>query len=375
MNKTCKASIERLTDSGIYQTILNRGEIRELFLTVWPLPDEKPADMCKRLGKAVKDSKATIISQKMFHFSEAREECLNAMEKEFGHLDWPLTWLEEEMNGHPRLAGTVIHAIAGPRIETVEQDGRVVGCRYSEKGAEHLVMGDLRDPDTSKSAAEQTQYVLESMIQGLAAADMDFSHVIRTWFWNHDILGWYDEFNQVRTDFYEKYDVFNNLLPASTGIGAQNPFGAALTAGLIATKRLDDSITAQAVTSPLQSSARDYGSSFSRASEIAMADHRKLFISGTASIDKAGLTVHVDDVAAQVDLTMRVVEEILKSRDMDWSDISRGMAYFRNAKDAPEYDKYCEKHSLPKLPVIVTNNVVCRDDLLYEIEVDAIALK
>jgi hypothetical protein len=57
---------------------------------------------------------------------------------------------------------------------------------------------------------------------------------------------------------------------------------------------------------------------------------------------------------------------------MAWTDVIRGLAYFRNAADAPAYDAYCRLHNLPKMPVIVTNNVVCREDLLFEIEVDGL---
>jgi enamine deaminase RidA (YjgF/YER057c/UK114 family) len=368
----CRPSIERHRGAGIQKAILNRPDCREIFVTAWPLPGERPETLFARVAEAVLSFGGQIVSQKVFHYSEGKEACEKTLSQAFDGISWPITWLEEE-NGHDlRLAGTVVHAVAGPDVKPVVLGGRVVGCKYEEEVAEHLVLGDLRDANTSHSPAEQTQHALEAMVAGLASAGMDFSHVVRTWFWNHDILGWYDDFNKVRTEFYKKHRVFEGVLPASTGIGARNAQGAALVACLIATKPKSDSVKATAISSPLQSSACDYGSSFSRASELAMPDHRKLFISGTASIDKKGRTVHVDDVVKQVDLTMRVVEAILQSRGMAWTDVIRGLAYFRNAADAPAYDAYCRLHNLPKMPVIVTNNVVCREDLLFEIEVDGL---
>ena len=69
---------------------------------------------------------------------------------------------------------------------------------------------------------------------------------------------------------------------------------------------------AAAVPSPLQCPALDYGSSFSRAVELVAGDHRRLFVSGTASISPEGHTLHVGDVDAQVARTMEVVEAMLE---------------------------------------------------------------
>jgi hypothetical protein len=70
---------------------------------------------------------------------------------------------------------------------------------------------------------------------------------------------------------------------------------------------------------------------------------------------------------------MRVVEAILGQRDMAWSDVTRGIAYFKCKRYHRDYEAYCEKHGLPDMPMIITENDVCRDDLLFEIELDAIA--
>jgi enamine deaminase RidA (YjgF/YER057c/UK114 family) len=105
---------------------------------------------------------------------------------------------------------------------------------------------------------------------------------------------------------------------------------------------------------------------------VASADHRRLYVSGTASIDKAGATAFVGDCRAQVNLTMEVVQAILHSRDMAWGDVTRSLAYFKRAGEAPLFDAYRRKHGLPPFPAIVVENDICRDDLLFEIEVDAI---
>jgi enamine deaminase RidA (YjgF/YER057c/UK114 family) len=166
--------------------------------------------------------------------------------------------------------------------------------------------------------------------------------------------------------------VFGHLVPASTGIGAGNPFDAALVADALVVKPKNNSCKVQAVASPLQCPAVSYKSSFSRAVEISYPDLRQLLISGTASIGADGRTVHTGDTASQVEQTMKVVEAILVSRDMGWEDITRAIAYFKDMSSFPIYEKYCSENGLPSFPLAVSHADICRVELLFEIEVDAV---
>ena len=178
-----------------------------------------------------------------------------------------------------------------------------------------------------------------------------------------------------------RYGMVSTAHHRATDIGIRvlekggNAMDAALVAGLVALEPRDSEFGAFRVPSPLQSSAHDYGSSFSRAVEVDCPDHRRLYVSGTASIDKAGNTIFLDDCRAQVAKTMEVVQAILESRQMGWEDVTRALAYFKRAKDAPLLAAYRQENNLPPFPVIVAENDVCRDDLLFEIEIDAVQTK
>ena len=124
----------------------------------------------------------------------------------------------------------------------------------------------------------------------------------------------------------------------------------------------------------MQGSALNYRSSFSRAVELAFPTHRSLLVSGTASIDKDGQSAHAGDPALQIDLTMRVVEALLRSRNMDWNDLFRGIVYFKNMDDRIFFDRYCVNHDIPAFSLAVAHLDLCRKDLLFEIEVDAVKI-
>ena len=99
-----------------------------------------------------------------------------------------------------------------------------------------------------------------------------------------------------------------------------------------------------------------------------------LTISGTASIEPGGQTAHVGDTEKQIALTMEVVEAILKSRGLGWGDTARAIAYFKDINEAHLLEQYCIEHNLPELPVAISHADVCRHDLLFEIELDAVKI-
>jgi enamine deaminase RidA (YjgF/YER057c/UK114 family) len=100
--------------------------------------------------------------------------------------------------------------------------------------------------------------------------------------------------------------------------------------------------------------------------------YRQILVSGTASIEPGGRTAHVSDVRAQIELSMQVVEAILASRGMAFADVSRATAYFKSPADTPVFDAWLARHELSAMPMVRTGCDICRDDLLFEIELDAI---
>jgi enamine deaminase RidA (YjgF/YER057c/UK114 family) len=235
-------------------------------------------------------------------------------------------------------------------------------------------LGDLRPASPNRSNAAQTEAVFAMMDHALRQIGMDFSHVIRTWFFNDDILAWYGEFNQVRTHFFKIHHVFEGLVPASTGIGGSNPAGTALVSGLLAAQPCTEDVKIRALPSPMQCPALDYGSSFSRAVEMETPSLRRIWISGTASIDQDGSTIFTGDMTKQIEWTTEVVATILHSRRMTWKNVVRGVVYIRNQADLLHYSQWAQDVHFPPIPVVITQNMICRDDLLFEIELDAVSI-
>ncbi len=121
-----------------------------------------------------------------------------------------------------------------------------------------------------------------------------------------------------------------------------------------------------------------YGSSFPRGLRLDFPGVTLLLISGTASIDSAGQTVHVGDFDAQCWRTYRNITALLAAEGATWHDVIRTTCYLRDIeRDYDPFNRirtaFFEWLGLNPLPASVGVQArLCRSDLLVEIE--AVAL-
>ena len=122
-------------------------------------------------------------------------------------------------------------------------------------------------------------------------------------------------------------------------------------------------------------------SSFSRALRLDLGDVVVLLISGTASIDEMGQTVHVGDFRAQLRRTYDNITGLLASEGATWKDIVRTTCYLRDidrdyAVFNEERTRFFEEQELDPLPASTgIQAILCRPDLLIEIEAIAMFRK
>ncbi|HYM76369.1 MAG TPA: Rid family hydrolase [Candidatus Dormibacteraeota bacterium] len=120
--------------------------------------------------------------------------------------------------------------------------------------------------------------------------------------------------------------------------------------------------------------AYDYGSAFSRGMRIDLNGLTILLISGTASIDDAGRTVHVGDFRAQLHRTYDNISKLLAAEGATWHDIVRTTCYLRDIeRDYQAFNEertaFFNQQGLDPLPASTgIQAILCRPDLLIEIE-------
>jgi enamine deaminase RidA (YjgF/YER057c/UK114 family) len=122
--------------------------------------------------------------------------------------------------------------------------------------------------------------------------------------------------------------------------------------------------------------------SFSRGLVVEVpATARFLYISGTASIDEKGRTIHVGDFRAQCWRTFRNITELLRSEGASWQDIVRTSCYLRDIeRDYEDFNQvrnyFLRSQRLDPLPASTGIQArLCREDLLIEIEAIAVVTR
>lgn len=121
-------------------------------------------------------------------------------------------------------------------------------------------------------------------------------------------------------------------------------------------------------------------SSFSRGMRIDLNGVTILLISGTASIDENGKSVHIGDFRAQLRRTYDNITGLLESEGCTWHDIVRTTCYLRDIDR--DYDvfneertKFFQEQGLNPLPASTGIQAhLCRPELLVEMEAIAMFL-
>ena len=115
-------------------------------------------------------------------------------------------------------------------------------------------------------------------------------------------------------------------------------------------------------------------SSFSRGMRIDLNGLAILLISGTASIDENGQSVHIGDFRAQLRRTFQNITLLVEAEGATWKDIVRTTCYLRDIER--DYEAFNEERTafyreqgLDPLPASTgIQAILCRPELLIEIE-------
>jgi 2-iminobutanoate/2-iminopropanoate deaminase len=115
-------------------------------------------------------------------------------------------------------------------------------------------------------------------------------------------------------------------------------------------------------------------SSFSRGLRIELNGLVILLISGTASVDENGASVHIGDFRAQTRRAYQNITELLKAGGATWKDVVRTTCYLRDierdyAAFNEERTAFFRQQGLDPLPASTgIQAILCRPELLVEME-------
>lgn len=200
---------------------------------------------------------------------------------------------------------------------------------------------------------------------GMTMAD----HVVRTWWYVQNIDADYQDLVDARREFFTARRLTADThYIASTGIAGRHAEVAAKVAlDSYAIHGLRPEQVEHLSAPDHLCPTHEYGVTFERATAVAYADRRHVFVSGTASIDRAGRIVRTGDTIGQLDRTLENIEALLGKAGANLGDLAVMLVYLRDPADGPLVEAALRER-VGTVPFVLVEAAVCRPGWLVEIE-------
>ena len=357
---------------------IQSSDSTEIYITATPEIGASVQDQAARTFGDIRDAlrrmDARLLHERVFATDNALEIIRPIRIEAYGDLDdgVPPTRLAVPAGESGDFSGVQVHAVSDRREPAPLRLGEMVcGRTLTRKGYKYITVSGLSAPDAGDASA-QARSTFEKAEFALERAGANMLSVARTWVWLGDILAWYGDFNRVRTRFFTERGLLDGRPesarpPASTGIGvslAGRPHCGLDLIAILGGRDLMRHYNA----SGNQRSPYEYGSAFSRATRAITPAGQTVYVSGTASIDASGKTQHIGNAAAQIKQTIANVCAVFRCMDCTDADVVQAIAY---SKTRPIESLFLARSGTLAWPCVSVIADICREELLFEIEVTA----
>ncbi len=351
-------------------------------------PVAAAAEIFERLASTLLETGIQPMQEKLYGLARVRSEVLRRRDEIYRHhgLDrtMPITWVE----GAPLLGcdfgGVQIWGIAPrdrePCVTTVEHPAAGKARLWTGRGFRMLHVPGLRGTMPSGAlpagGAAQAAQLFVNAATTLDSQRFSYAQVVRTWIYAARLLEWYGDLNRVRTAFYRQvgFDPANGrAFPASTGImGRCDDEECLMDVLAVQIDRPGAVNVAPILRSPRQDSSFNYGSAFSRGVSLEIDGRRTVHVSGTASINSAGVSTYPGDAEHQSLETLMSIAAILEEQGGSLRDITSATLFCKNHEAWEAWERVARLLGLSEIPKICVRADVCRHDLLVEMEAVAV---
>lgn len=344
--------------------------------------------MFQEVAAALAERHVQTIQEKVYGYARVRDEVMKRREAAYrAHgidRSIPATWIQGTPLNGCDLAGLQIWGVVSrdgePCVTTVENPTTGRGRLWQGAGFRMLHLASVRgttpDGTLALGSAAQAERMFDNVGAGVAAHGFRYNQVVRTWIYVRRLLEWYGDLNRVRTAKYTSVGLGapgGPAHPASTGIQCFSDDEECLVDVLA----LESSGSRAAVATPIRNSPRqdssfNYGSAFSRGMTFEIEGKRTVHVSGTASINTAGLSTHVGDAESQSLETLMSIAAILEEQGGSLSSITSATLFCKDRAAWEAWQRVSRLLQLPAFPKVCVLADVCRHDLLVEMEAVAV---
>lgn len=246
----------------------------------------------------------------------------------------------------------------------------------------HLfILGTDAQKNEKSSVLNVYENIFEQLESQLQLLDYNVKNIIRTWFYMNNINKKYSDFNIARRVFFDRgnisYSDNSNMLPSSTCIGAPIQKGEDINMNAYCIKYKSKDVSIKRVYNNMQNEANgttyQFKPTFARGTAITTEDYVEVQISGTASINIHGESMHNNEAYLQIVLTLNNVFSILQQYDMNFNNFVQSTCYFNSKEYYLDFVRALDNLKIENFSFTYVIGEVCREELLFEI--DGIALK
>ena len=361
-----------------------------------------------RTAEMLRDHGLEIIHERIFGSLSVEPSVMAARHRAFQTygftIDNPVTYIQGTPPWGEGFAGMIIHAVSQKRegdVWTIIDGDRHCGRGWRKNGLTYLILQNIQALDGEEltplilsmpkgrseewlsslplSKPLQIRQMLDRAERILRENGASYRDVVRTWFYLSDILDWYAAFNKVRNEKYGESGIMPGpgdkdlLLPASTGISGDMSSGASSAMDLIAiVGEVGAHPAVTQLTNAAQLDAFRYGAAFSRGAVIREDDVTLIQISGTAAIDEHGMSLYPGDIRSQINCTLDKIEKLISKEGAGLKDIAAATVFLKNREHASVFWEMAKDRGLEEFPAVCIVADVCRDELLFEIDGEAV---
>lgn len=358
---------------------------RELFVHVAPpsgaTSEEQARFIYRELASVLADHgggpghtvRQTVLCRDVSSDARVALRARHEVARQCGGADWAgaVTDVQQPPLDSGAALDVLLHAVIPNGNETsggTTGDDGPPSARLRVGPDERLYLGNV--VGDGATAAEQTASMFEHADRRLRAAGFAFSDVARTWLYLRDIDADYPALNAARRTFFDSRNLA--VAPASTGIAGGHAVPASKIAMALYAVRGPGGPGRAIMTSPTLNEASSYGADFVRGMRIDEGNRTALHVSGTASVDENGATVHQGDIVRQAERMLVNIEALLAGQGAETRHIVSATTYVKHAKDADALRACFAQAGFTGFPNPLVAAPVCRADLLCETELLAL---
>ena len=322
---------------------------------------------------SIKDALKELLADKLFHNAEIIfAQCF--LSDSANQQEQVSNLLSEQLNcvicyvKQPPLDGSKMALWLQFQTDVkAENDGLIY---YEHNGYRQYFTTSESNPGSNDNSFFQTSVLLENYEEQLKKRGCTIEkECIRTWFFVRDVDLNYQGLVDARKENFIQNGLSNTThYIASTGIEGSNfNLDVKVLMNTYAIKGLEEGQIKFLYAKDFLSTTYEYGVTFERGVSIDFGDRRKVYISGTASIDHKGNITHPGDVVKQVKRIWENVEALLIEADCALDDIMQILIYLRDIADYKSVRRLYEA-KFPNVPKLIVLAPICRPGWLVEME-------